>query len=80
MGRSRTMNERNKKRQTPISTQVEKLRGAPVELFDEILSQKELCSELLRSKNSMIEMLEAENRDADSNYKLLIEQYHINVK
>ena len=61
-------------------TKVEKLKGAPVELFDEILAQKEMCSELLRSKNEIIEMLEAENRESDVNYKLLVDQYHINVR
>ena len=32
-----------------------------------------------RSKNQLIEMLEAENRQVDESYKELIEEYHTNI-
>ena len=48
------------------------MKGAPTQLFEEILQQKEMCNEMLRSKNSLIEMLEQENRSVDESYKQLI--------
>jgi hypothetical protein len=54
-------------------------RGAPVQLFEQILVQKEMCNEMLQSKNQLIEMLEAENRVCDENYKDLIHSYHVNM-
>jgi hypothetical protein len=54
-------------------------RGAPVQLFEQILVQKEMCNEMLQSKNQLIEMLEAENRVCDENYKELIHSYHVNM-
>jgi hypothetical protein len=41
--------------------------------------QKEMCNEMLQSKNQLIEMLEAENRVCDENYKDLIHSYHVNM-
>jgi hypothetical protein len=54
-------------------------QGAPVQLFEQILVQKEMCNEMLQSKNQLIEMLEAENRVCDENYKDLIHSYHVNM-
>ena len=51
-----------------------KMKGAPTELFELILTQKEQCNDLLRSKNELIEMLEAEDRTVDESYKELIEE------
>ncbi len=34
---------------------------------------------MLQSKNQLIEMLEAENRVCDENYKDLIHSYHVNM-
>ena len=61
-------------------TQVDRLKGAPFDLFQEILAQKDSCNEMLRSKNSIIEMFESENRVADENYKELIQEYHTNIR
>ena len=41
-------------------TQGEKMKGAPTQLFEDILAQKEMCNDILRSKNQLIEMLEGE--------------------
>ena len=60
-------------------TQGEKMKGAPTQLFEDILAQKEMCNEILRSKNHLIEMLESENRQVDESYKTLIEEYHTNI-
>ena len=60
-------------------SQGDKLRGAPTQLFEEILAQKELCNQVLRSKNNLIEMLEGENRVVDEGYKELIGEYHTNI-
>ena len=60
-------------------SQGDKLRGAPTQLFEEILAQKELCNQVLRSKNNLIEMLEVENRVVDEGYKVLIGEYHTNI-
>lgn len=60
-------------------SQGDKLRGAPTQLFEEILTQKEMCNQMLRSKNNLIEMLEGENRLVDESYKELIEEYHTNI-
>ena len=54
-------------------------RGAPIQLFEQILEQKEMCNEMLQSKNHLIEMLEAENRVCDEKYKELIHSYHVNM-
>ena len=37
--------------------QIDRLKGAPFDLFNEILAQKDACNEVLRSKNTIIEML-----------------------
>ena len=60
-------------------TQAEKLKGAPTQLFEEILAQKEMCNGLLRSKNNIIEMLESENRYVDEAFKGLVDEYHTNI-
>ena len=60
-------------------TQGEKMKGAPTQLFEDILNQKEMCNEILRSKNQLIEMLEGENRQVDESYKELIGEYHTNI-
>ena len=60
-------------------TQGEKMKGAPTQLFEDILNQKEMCNEILRSKNELIEMLEGENRQVDESYKELIGEYHTNI-
>ena len=57
----------------------EKMKGSPTQLFEDILAVKESCNEILRSKNQLIEMLEAENRSVDESYKELIEEYHTNI-
>ena len=57
----------------------EKMKGAPTQLFEDILAVKESCNDILRSKNQLIEMLEAENRLEDESYKELIEEYHTNI-
>ena len=44
----------------------------PTELFDEIIEQRQRCSEVLNSKNNIIEILEEEHRTADEDYKDLI--------
>ena len=41
-----------------LPEQGEKIKGDPTQLFEEILVQKELCNEILKSKNKLIEMLE----------------------
>lgn len=60
-------------------TQSERLKGAPTQLFEEILQQKEMCNKLLQSKNIIIELLEAESRAVDESYKALVEDYHTNM-
>ena len=55
------------------------MKGAPTQLFQDILAQKEMCNDILKSKNKLIEMLEAENRVVDESYKELIEEYHTNI-
>ena len=60
-------------------TQGEKMKGAPTQLFEDILAQKEMCNDMLRSKNQLIEMLEGENRLVDESYKELIEEFHTNI-
>ena len=57
----------------------EKMKGAPTKLFEDILAVKEACNNILKSKNQLIEMLEAENRMVDESYKELIEEYHTNI-
>ena len=46
----------------------------PTELFDEILDQRQRCSEVLNSKNNIIEILEDEHRATDEAYKNLINE------
>ena len=57
----------------------EKIKGDPTQLFEDILAQKELCNQILKSKNNLIKMLEDENRTVDKSYKELIEEYHTNI-
>ena len=54
-------------------------REGPTDLFAKILGQKECCSALLERKNELIATLEDEIREADKQYKRLIEQYHENT-
>ena len=54
-------------------------REGPTDLFAKILKQKESCSALLEKKNELIATLEDEIREADNQYKRLIEQYHENT-
>ena len=44
----------------------------PIDLFEEIVGQKQRCSEVLNSKNKIILTLEEEQRIADEAYKDLI--------
>ena len=57
----------------------DKMKGSPTQLFEDILAVKEMCNEVLRSKNQLIEMLEAENRQVDESYKELIQEYQTNI-
>ena len=57
----------------------EKVKGSPTQLFNDILVQKEVCNEMLMSKNQLIEMIEDENRQVDESYKELIEEYNTNI-
>ena len=54
-------------------------REGPTDLFAKILKQKDSCSALLEKKNELIATLEDEIREADNQYKRLIEQYHENT-
>lgn len=54
-------------------------REGPTDLFAKILKQKESCNALLEKKNELIATLEDEIREADNQYKQLIEQYHENT-
>ena len=49
--------------------------AGPLHLFEEILSQKQLCGEILTSKNCIIDLLEDEQRVADEDYKDLISDF-----
>ena len=49
--------------------------AGPLHLFEEILSQKQLCGEILTSKNCIIDLLEDEQRAADEDYKDLISDF-----
>ena len=57
----------------------DKMKGSPTQLFEDILAVKEMCNDVLRSKNQLIEMLEGENRLVDESYKGLIQEYHTNI-
>ena len=54
-------------------------RAGPSELYLEVLRQKDLCSEVLGSKNAMIETLEAEVDDVDRGYADLLRAWHDNT-
>lgn len=54
-------------------------KTGPTNLFEDILAQKELCGELLGSKNNIICLLEDEQRAADESYKELIGKYNKNI-
>ena len=54
-------------------------QAGPTSLFEDIMAQKELCGELLSSKNNIINLLEDEQRMADESYKELIGKFNKNI-
>ena len=55
------------------------LNKAPTDLYQKILEQKAACNDLLKKRNDLIGVLEMEIKDADNQYKTLIEEYHENT-
>lgn len=51
----------------------------PTNLFEEVLEQRNRCSEVLNSKNNIIEILEDEHRAADEAFKDLINSFSENI-
>ena len=52
---------------------------APTDLYSKILDQKSACNDLLKKRNDLIRVLEAEVKDADNQYKTLVEEFHENT-
>lgn len=50
-----------------------------MELYSQILKQKDNCNVLLEKKNDLIALLEDEIKESDLQYKNLIDDYHENV-
>lgn len=68
---------------TRVRTRFTKLpafyRKAPMDMHARILGQKRACEELLGKRDEIIAMLEQEIADSDSNFKILVEEFHDNV-
>ena len=52
---------------------------APTDLYGRILEQKAACNDLLKKRNDLIRVLEAEVKDTDNQYKTLVEEFHENT-
>ena len=54
-------------------------KAGPTDLFEDIIAQKNLCGELLSSKNNIIDLLEDEHCLADEAYRDLIGEFNKNI-